>query len=422
MFHSARCSRTIALALGCVLLVLDGLPGKCAEKHPVSEPELLKALKVFDAQALQADRRLRELENRAQQLMAEIKSPDRKRSLEEIREALEAIHRGREQQQILWREAVDNRDRVLLHAINQSGDAAPPSTPQPGAADALCVQCLDGTKITGKAAVEQFVVETAGGTVNVLLDDLFRLTPGIESRPELAKRVDTLIAALGSDSFAEREAAHRELTEMGSMLRLILAEHANDADAERKHRIAQILRSYEAAPDQRPEAASLSKTPMIRQDQIQTFLAKYVGRIAPKQFRLETDYGTFTFELGQVIHATNVRMIPNKKGENGPCMATLKLRDGSHVNGQLEPFDLQVHGPYGNARIPLQLLQEVTVQEDGHSVDVILKGGDHLNGRSDWPGKLTLKTASGMRLISPQEITHIGIGAAALASQPKSER
>ena len=422
MFHSARCSRTIVLALGCVLLVLDSPPGKCAEKCPLSGPELRKALEAFDAQILQADQRLRELENRAEQLMAEIKAPDRKRSLEEIREALEAISRGREQQQILRREAVANRDRVLLHAINQSGDAAPPSTPQPGATDALCIQCLDGTKITGKVGVEQFIIETASGTVNVPVGDLFRLAPGIESRPELAKRVDTLIAALGSDNFAEREAAQRELTEMGPMLRLIVAEHANDADAERKHRVAQILRSYDAGADQRPEAASLSKTPMIRQDQIQTFLAKYVGKIAPKQFHLETDYGTFTFELGQVIHATNIRMTPNKKGENGPCMAALKLRDGSHVNGQLEPFDLQVHGPYGVARIPLPLLQEVTVQDDGHSVDVILKGGDHLKGRSDWPGKLTLKTASGMRHFSPQEIAHIDVGAAALASQSQSER
>ena len=295
-------------------------------------------------------------------------------------------------------------------------DGAQPSSAQSGAADGISVELLDGTRITGKANVEQIAVETASGTFKVPLADLVGFTPGLDSRPDLAKRVSTLIAALGSDSFAEREGAQRELTEMGPMLRLIVAEHANDADAERQHRVAQILTAYETWAARHPEAPSSSTIPMNRQDQTQTSSGKHVGRITQKQFSLETDYGTFRFELRHVFQAARVRIAPARKQDKETYPAMIELRNGSYLKGDLGPSNIRIRvdGPYGEASIPLSLLNSVTVQDDRKTIDVALKNGDRLKGSLAGSGQLEVKTASGPRLILPNETTRISLCGAAI--------
>ena len=294
-------------------------------------------------------------------------------------------------------------------------DGAQPSSAQSGAADGMCVELLDGTRITGVANVEQLAVETASGIVKVSVANLVSFTPGIESRPELSKRVEALIAALASGSFAERERAQRELTEMGPMLKPIVAAYANDADAERQHRVAQILKAYETWALGHPGAPKSSMLPIQRRDQVQTSSSKHVGRIAQRQFRLETDYGTFKFELSQVSQATKIPIAPARRQDKRNYPVVIELRNGSLVKGDLgEPnTPIQVEGPYGKASIPVSLLRTIAVQDDRKMIDLMLNNGDHLKGRLDGLKQLELKTA-GARLILPDETVRISLCGAAI--------
>ena len=150
---------------------------------------------------------------------------------------------------------------------------------------------------------------------------------------------------------------------------------------------------------------------MIRQDQIQTSSAKHVGRIAQKQFRLETDYGTFKFELSQVFQATKVQIAPARKQDKETYPAMIELRNGSYLKGDLGPSNIRIRvdGPYGEASIPISLLNSVTVQEDRKTIDIALKNGDRLKGSLAGSNQLELKTASGTRLILPNETTRISL-------------
>lgn len=196
------------------------------------------------------------------------------------------------------------------------------------------------------------------------------------------------------------------------MLKLIVAERASDENPERRTRVGQILKAYETWAAGHPGAPKSSTAPISRQDQIQTSSFAFVGKITHKQFRLETDYGTFKFELSQVFQANKVRIAPARRTDKGACHVALELRDGSHVKGRLEQSNLRVDMPYGEARTPIPLLQTVTVQDDRKTVDVVLKSDDRLKGSVDWPNELELKTAFGTLFIPPKEITRIDVCAA----------
>jgi len=279
----------------------------------------------------------------------------------------------------------------------------------PGARDGIGVELLDGTRITGKLKLDQIAFDTAYGTLKFPIADLVGLRPGMDSRPDMAERVGSLIAALGSATPQERDQAQKDLIEMGPMLKLIVAERAGDDDPERRTRVGQILKAYETWAAEHPGAPRSSTVPMGRQDQIQTSSFAMKGTIAHKQLRLETDYGTFKLDLSQIY---KVRIARVRRTDKATCYATMELRDGSRVKGRLEPSKLRMNLPYGEASIPIPLLQTVTVREDRKAIDVTLRSDDRLKGSVNWPDKLKLKTAFGTLIIPPEEVTRIDMCAA----------
>lgn len=84
-------------------------------------------------------------------------------------------------------------------------DRVPLLSVQPGAADGISVELLDGTKITGKANLEQLGVDTAFGVLKVPIAELVGFTPGMDSRPDLA-----------AGRHADRGAGRRESAAAGS--------------------------------------------------------------------------------------------------------------------------------------------------------------------------------------------------------------
>jgi len=274
----------------------------------------------------------------------------------------------------------------------------------PGAADGISVELLDGTKVTGKPKLDQIGVNTAFGALKIPIADLVGFTPGMDSRPEVVERVGSLIAALASTNSQEREQAQKELVEMGPMLKPIVAERVNDQNVERRARVAQILKAYETWATGHPAAPKSSTVPTSRQDRVQTASFDIVGKITDKHFQIETDFGTFKIELSQVY---KVRIARVRNAEKRTCNMAFELRDSSRVKGRLEQATIRVRLPHGEANLPISLVQTVVVQTDRGTVDVILKGGDHLKGIAEWPDKLALKTLFGTLIIPPGEVTRI---------------
>jgi hypothetical protein len=78
--------------------------------------------------------------------------------------------------------------------------------------------------------------------------------------PGDAVRIDSLINQLGSEQFAEREAADRELTRYGERALPALRKAARSPDAEVRRRVKELLRAIKAkaeAPARGPDGKPL---------------------------------------------------------------------------------------------------------------------------------------------------------------------
>ncbi len=82
--------------------------------------------------------------------------------------------------------------------------------------------------------------------------------------PELGERVKKLIAQLGSTQFAAREAARRDLLEIGGAAFPLLRKHAGDRDAEIADSCRSILETLDVEPLLRPVAPKGNSLPAAR--------------------------------------------------------------------------------------------------------------------------------------------------------------
>ena len=80
-------------------------------------------------------------------------------------------------------------------------------------------ELLDGTVTTGTMDAAALTVKTSYGTLKVPAADLVSFSPGLDSRPELAEKVDVLIRLLVSPEKEDREQAQAELIKLGPALR-----------------------------------------------------------------------------------------------------------------------------------------------------------------------------------------------------------
>ena len=91
-----------------------------------------------------------------------------------------------------------------------------PARQQPKIDDQLIqFELWDGSQISGKVQVDAIVVSTSFGELQVPVGKIRKILPGLDSYPELKNRIDGLVAQLADKDFDKREAAQRELLDMG---------------------------------------------------------------------------------------------------------------------------------------------------------------------------------------------------------------
>lgn len=186
------------------------------------------------------------------------------------------------------------------------GPAASATTPAASTTGAVRVHLMEGSVVSGNLSVDALTVRTEFGTLQIPVERIESLTPGLASHPQLQKRIGRLIQQLGSNDAAERDQAQRELTDFGPAVRSQLEPFREDEDAERRGRIEKILEELDSQDEEGPDetVATLPKPSLIAEDTVETDRFTVVGTIAPDSFRIETPFGPLTVALKDIRYVS----------------------------------------------------------------------------------------------------------------------
>lgn len=174
----------------------------------------------------------------------------------------------------------------------------------------IMLHLLDGSVLAGEMGITEISVATEFGELTVPLAKVRSIRPGLESSPELAKKVFGTIEALGSDDYKAREQAHKDLVAMGLKVHAILETYRNDENAERKRHVGEILKELEELLSEQQELAEAGEPvekPYIKHDTVVTDDFTIVGKVSPAVFKLDSKYGQLTVNLADLKHAERPR-------------------------------------------------------------------------------------------------------------------
>lgn len=158
----------------------------------------------------------------------------------------------------------------------------------------------DGSIVAGRVTIDVISIKTEFGVLEVPVARIKKLFPGLNSFPELDKKIKGLIAQLSDKDFAMRETAHRELTNMGLQIREQLQDVSSDGSAEQKKRLAEIRQAIEEEFEDAEENGETSERALIRGDSIDTPEFNIVGKILQETFTVNSKFGQLTVELSDV--------------------------------------------------------------------------------------------------------------------------
>ncbi len=163
----------------------------------------------------------------------------------------------------------------------------------------LRLHLMDGSVLTGNISTSAIDVETQFGTLKVPIESIRSLTPGLQSHPELLKKIEDLVADLAADGFAERQKAAQALSKMGPEIKPELEKYLKTAEAEKQTRLQKLIEEFEQQGASDGEEA----TEWVREDIISTPQFTIVGRIKNQSFDVSSAYGTLTVKLGDIRKA-----------------------------------------------------------------------------------------------------------------------
>jgi hypothetical protein len=168
--------------------------------------------------------------------------------------------------------------------------------------DTIRLYLADGTVIAGKLTLRAIEIDTEFGRLSVPVVRVRTFRPGLESFPEMSKKITTLVENLGSNDFKVREEAQKDLLVMGLPIRAELRQHTNDTNSERVRRIRDILTKLDELAEESDDPTA-GEQAWLRGDAIETDEFKVVGKIVPQTFTMESKYGTLAVKLGDIRNA-----------------------------------------------------------------------------------------------------------------------
>ncbi|MEM9346815.1 MAG: hypothetical protein AAGB26_09385 [Planctomycetota bacterium] len=183
-------------------------------------------------------------------------------------------------------------------AEEETAEPTPAEAPQP--AGVLRFHLMDGTIITGKLTADALPVSTEFGDLTVPINAITNFAPGLGSHPEIDAEITRLIQDLGSPDTKMRDKAQSQLISYGPSLLPELREYNDDADAERKVRIAAITEELLSVEDDGFGVEQGPSVSLARLDQIVTKRFTIAGKIKQDTFSITSKFGELTVKLGDI--------------------------------------------------------------------------------------------------------------------------
>lgn len=158
----------------------------------------------------------------------------------------------------------------------------------------------DGSIVAGEVEVDVLSIETEFGVLQVPIQRIQKLFPGLDSFPELKSKIEMLVEGLGDKDFDTREKSHRELASMGMQIRHEVDRFKDGGSAERKKRLAAIKQEIEESLDELEDDGSLAERSLIRGDAVETPEFAIVGKILQNKFDIKSKFGQLTVNLSDI--------------------------------------------------------------------------------------------------------------------------
>jgi hypothetical protein len=246
-------------------------------------------------------------------------------------------------------------------------DEATPAAAAPANPKYVMLHLQDGAIITGEMTIDEISVATEFGTLKVPLAKIRSIAPGLSSSPELSKKVNDLIEALGSDDYKAREQAHKDLQAMGLKVKGILDTYRNDENTERKRHVLEILKEFEEQIGAHDDEEGPAERPLIAKDTVVTDEFTIVGKISPSEFKISSKYGPLSVQLADLKRAERPRT------QKEAVRKTVQV-----------PGDNLVQRSFKNSGIKVEAGDKITIKADG-SVVMSPWGSDQQSGPDGAP-------------------------------------
>lgn len=157
----------------------------------------------------------------------------------------------------------------------------------------------DGSVISGKLKITALEIDTRFGRLSVPIEQIRYIKPGLDSRPKLREQVSGWLEQIASSNVEERKAASAQLTKLGPMVLQLLTELKHDASAVRAAEARAIIERIQENLDREMIDAS----DLTTQDVVATSAFTITGKIVPKSFALDSDFGDLNMALADVMKA-----------------------------------------------------------------------------------------------------------------------
>jgi hypothetical protein len=197
----------------------------------------------------------------------------------------------------------------------------------------------DGTSITGELKGDAVTISTEFGDLRIPVEKLYGFRPGLNSYPELASQIKSLVEKLGDKDFNTRENAHKEIVSMGPQFLMEVYEYEDGGNAERKRHLKEIreeLESMAEDADSFDDVDEKSGVAMIRGDSVQTKDFTVVGKIKEATFAMKTKYGDLSIKL------SDIKFMDRQMTGGGEVRKTIKVMGNNMLGKNLKSSGIRV--------------------------------------------------------------------------------
>lgn len=238
----------------------------------------------------------------------------------------------------------------------------PRTAPPPLAPKFIRLHLGDGSILAGELSVPAITVETSFGKLVTPIEKIVSFTPGLDSKPALARQIAGLIDLLGNDDYKTREQAQRDLVGYGVKVQRELEQRLNSENAEIKRRVGEILKELEEQADNSDDESTPADAPWIRLDTLVTTEFTMVGKISPAEFTLSSKYGPLSVQL------EDIRRAEREQGGQAPFRKSLSLGGESLAQRSFKSSGIRV-----------QPGDKITITADGN-LTMTPWGGNSMSG------------------------------------------